>query len=104
MLDWFSRKFDAILAWLIDFFLAGVDYLKGVLLDIFEKFLEGIRAVMNAIPVPDFLSHSMQSSFDGMMPLLLFLLGHSGLVQALALLGSAYVFRMLRKIFTLGQW
>ena len=104
MFDWISKKIDAILEWFIGFFLACVDFLKGVVLDLFEAFLEGIRTVMSAIPVPDFLSHSMQSSFDGMTPLLLFLLSHSGLVPALALVGSAYVFRMLRKIFTLGQW
>lgn len=104
MLDWLSKKIDAILLWIVNFFLACIEFLKGVILDVFEKFLEGIRVVLSSIPIPDFLSHSMQQSFDGMGPLLLFLIGHSGVVPALSIIGAAYVFRLLRKIFTLGQW
>ena len=104
MFQWFSDKIDAILTWLIDFFYAVIQYLKDIPLDLFEKFLGAIRAVLSAIPVPEFAQHGLQALADGMHPLTGYLLAQSGVAQGFALIGLAYVFRFLRKICTLFQW
>ena len=104
MFDWLSDKINAILNWIIEFVYAVIQYLKDIPLELFEKFLEAIRAVLSAIPVPEFAMHGLQALADGMHPLTGYLLAQSGVAQGFALIGLAYVFRLLRKICTLFQW
>lgn len=104
MFQWLSDKIDAVLKWLVDFVYAVVQYIKDIPLDIFDKFLSAIRAVFNSIPVPDFVSSGLQSFSGEFPPLMGYLLAQSGVAQGFALIGIAYTFRLLRKVFTLFQW
>lgn len=104
MFDWLSDKINAILNWIIEFVYAVIQFIKEIPLELFEKLLEAIRAVLNAVPVPEFALHGLQALADGMHPLTGYLLAQSGVAQGFALIGLAYVFRLLRKICTLFQW
>lgn len=104
MIDWLSDKIDAILQWFTEFVYAVLQWLKDVPLDMFQNILEAIRTVLSAVPVPEFAQHGLQALADGMHPLTGYLLAQSGVAAGFALVASAYVFRLLRKVCTLFQW
>jgi hypothetical protein len=104
MFEWLSDKIDAILKWFTDFIFAVLQWLKDIPLDLFDKILEAIRYVLSSIPVPEFAQHGLQALADGMSPLTGYLLAQSGVAAGFALVASAYVFRMIRKVCTLFQW
>jgi hypothetical protein len=104
MFEWLNDKIDAILKWFTDFIFDVLQWIKDIPLDIFEKFLSAIRSVLSSIPVPEFAQHGLQALADGMSPLTGYLLTQSGVAQGFALIGLAYVFRLLRKVCTLFQW
>lgn len=104
MFKWLSDKIDSVLQWFVDFFHAIVEYLKDVPLDVFDKVLSAIRGAFTSIPVPDFVVNGLQSFSSEFPPLMGYLLAQSGVAQGFALIGVAYTFRLLRKVFTLFQW
>lgn len=104
MFQWLSDKVDAVLKWLVDFVYTVVQYIKDIPLELFDKFLDAIRSAFASIPVPDFVASGLQSFSSEFPPLMGYLLAQSGVAQGFALIGVAYTFRMLRKIFTLFQW
>lgn len=104
MFQWLNDKIDAILKWLVDFVYAVIQYLKDIPLDLFEKVLDAIRSAFSSIPVPDFVANGLQSFSNEFPPLMGYLLAQSGVAQGFALIGIAYTFRLLRKVFTLFQW
>ncbi len=89
------------------------DYIKGVwdefvefLLDIplivFDGLMSALATALEAVPVPDFVSNADISSY--IHPDIGFFLAQSGVTTGLAFIGSAMVFRFLRRILTLGIW
>lgn len=102
--DWLSDKLESIARWFVGLIERFLDALKAMCLWLFEQILNMIHHIISALPVPDFLHDSLQAGANGLLPLTSYLLGQSGVAQGFVLIGSAYVFRMLRKIVTLGQW
>ena len=102
--DWLSDKLENIAKWFIGLIEKLLDALKAMVLWLFEQLLNMIHAVISGLPVPDFFHGTLQSGANGLLPLTSYLLGQSGVAQGFMLIGAAYVFRMLRKIVTLGQW
>ena len=87
-----------------DAFSALLDLLKDVFIAILELVLTAIGTALSAIPVPEFLTHGMQSILNGLGGDVTWLLGQSGLAAGLAIVGAGYGFRLVRKIVTLFQW
>lgn len=130
MLDWLSTKIDNLWQFCRAFLLSGltrfVDYLQnlwaaikaffvGLWTDtfnfltelpvlIFEMFLNGISGLFSALSVPAFLQSGAGVLFNNLHPAVLYFLTVSGFFQGLAIFGAGVAFRLLRKIFTLGQW
>lgn len=107
-MDWLSSKIDAALSWLGDLFASLVTALFQMLSDlavaVLELFLNGVLAVVGALPVPTFLTGGLQNFMNGIDPAVLYFLSQSGFTTAMGLVGAGFTFRMLRKLFTLGQW
>lgn len=69
-----------------------------------EMVLNAVVALFALIPVPAFLSGGLQSVFSGLDPAIAFLVAQFGVLQGFAILGTAYLFRLGRKVVTLFQW
>ena len=102
--DWLNAKWDEIIGWLHQIWDSVVEFFTELPLLILDSALNAIASLIESIPVPDFLSSGLQSLLSAIDPSVLFFLSQSGFAAALAILGSGFSFRMLRKLFTLGQW
>lgn len=94
--------------WLVgllkDLFGALWDFVADAFVHLVQLVTAAILAVIQLIPVPDFLSSGMQSFFNGLDGGIMWLLTQAGVPQGLAIIGTAYLFRLGRKVATLFQW
>lgn len=94
---WFRRQFeaiwDAILQLVGDAILLVVDTVLGL-----------FAALVEAIPVPGFLQSGLGGMFAQIDPGVLYFVGVLKVPEGLALIAAGVTFRLLRKLFTLGQW
>ncbi|AOY99637.1 DUF2523 domain-containing protein [Cupriavidus sp. USMAHM13] len=86
-------------------FAAAWDLFSDLAINIVDLALTAIAALIAAIPAPTFLQGvSLQQSFASLAGDVLYFLGVFNIGPGIALLGSAFGFRMLRKVVTLFQW
>lgn len=104
MMQWFSDTWNSFVDWLYSVFETLFDFIKDVFLIVFELVLDGVVFVFTAITPPDFLSVGIGSLFNALHPDIVYFLSMSGLDSGLAVYGAGVSFRLLRKLFTLGQW
>lgn len=104
LMDWLYSIINGVLNWIIQLVVTLVTWIKDLVLDLFQLFLDGIYALFSGLTLPDFMSGSLGDSFTGFPQLALYYLSQVGLAQGLLLVGGAYAFLFLRKLFTLGQW
>lgn len=100
---------SAFAAWLLGLFVkvfvAVWDLFTDLFIALADAFLQALAAVVSAIPAPDFLTqHGLQSAFSQLSGDVLFFLSVFNIGTGIAMLGSAFAFRMLRKVVTLFQW
>ncbi len=69
-----------------------------------RSFLEALAGVIGFIPVPSQLSSGLSSLTASIDPSIIYFLVNTGVPQALGILGAGALFRLSRKLFTLGQW
>lgn len=94
-MQWIKDWLKGFKDWLLD----GLQY---VLLKTFGLFLDGVAYVVEAMPVPEFITeYSLGDLID---PDILWMLHNSGVSTALLIVSSAIVFRVLRRLLTLGIW
>jgi hydrogenase-4 membrane subunit HyfE len=94
---WFKRQFEALWNALIQFF---QDAFAWVLEGVLELFATAIEA----IPVPSFLENGLGTLFANLDPSVLYFVGLFRIPEGLTILAAGVGFRLLRKLFTLGQW
>ncbi len=104
MMDWIATTWQQFVDWLGEVIDALFAFIKDVFLDVFELFMSGIVYIFSLIQPPDFLSQGVGVLFSSLHPDILYFLSMSGLDNGLAVYGSGVAFRLLRKLFTLGQW
>ena len=97
MFDSLIQKFDKIWA---DF----VNFMTDLPVTIVESILSVLASIFESIPIPSFASDGLSGIFNSLSPGVIYFLTQSGFVQAFSILGVGFGFRMLRKLFTLGQW
>lgn len=85
-----------------DFWQALKGLLADVFMAIFDAILSGIAYVIESIPLPDFITD--YSLADFIHADIGYFLTMSGFPDCLAVIGSAYVFRLIRRVVTLGIW
>lgn len=108
VVNWFS----ALFAWIGRFFewWGGMlkdlfEFLTDIPLFMFKGVMEGVLYLINAIPVPEFLTqYRLQVLFDALPDTVTYFVSYFGIPQGLAILGLGVTFRLTRKAFTLGQW
>lgn len=89
----------------INIFTVLWDFIVDVAIFIFDAILTALATVISAIPAPSFLAqNSMTSLLGSMGPDVMYFISAFNLPACFAILGAGFMFRMTRKIFTLGQW
>ena len=96
---------DGLVAWLLELWESFVAFMSDLGITILDGLLDAIAGVLEALPIPDFLQgHTIADYLNSVDPAVLYFLHQSGIGVALAIIGSATLFRMLRKLLTLGNW
>ncbi|WP_413795956.1 hypothetical protein [Aeromonas dhakensis] len=104
LMDWLYDIVNTVLIWLLELVTAVVTWIKDLALDLFSLLFDGLYALFSMLEVPDFINASIGTAFEGFPALALYYLAQVGLAQGLIMVGGAYTFMLLRKLFTLGQW
>ena len=92
------------LNWLGELLADVIGWIKDALLWVFEMLLNGIAAVIGAIPVPDFLQHGIASVAASIPSDIQYFLFMSGINDGILIISAGVAFRLTRKLVTLGQW
>lgn len=100
--------FAQFTAWLGSLFKAAFEAIWTLLTDAFIWLLDAVltafSAIFAAIPLPEFVTGGLQSLWGQLPDGIVWALSASGLPACLAVVGTGFAFRILRKLFTLGQW
>jgi hypothetical protein len=84
---------------------AFVEFIGDAIVQLFATLLDLCATLIEAIPVPDFIAnYSLGQFFSALPPEILWGVGQFNIGEAFAMIGAGYAFRLLRKLFTLGQW
>lgn len=107
-MDWLTQKIDNALTWFADvfraIFVAITTWLQDFAIWMLDTLLTGVAALLEAIPVPSFMSNGLSGLFTALPPPLLYLLDQSGIAAGVAIIGAGVLFNLTRKLLTLGQW
>ena len=104
MFSWVQELWDGFVSWFSELWNSIVEFFTDLPLVILDSFLSAIAAVLEAIPVPDFLQTGLSGFLAGIDPSVLYFLDRSGFDSAIAILGTGVMFRLTRKLVTLGRW
>ena len=85
-------------------FQAAWDFLTDVFIGLFGLVVDGIMALVTAIPVPDWMSQGLGSIWSRLDPGVIWLLTACGVPAALGIIAAGFAFRLARKVLTLFQW
>ena len=102
--SWLKQTYDELIKWFEETFILILGFFKDLFLNVFELMLDGVVFVFLLLEPPELLTSGLDSAFNGLSNDLLYFLSQSGLAAGLAIYGSGVSFRLLRKLFTLGQW
>ena len=69
-----------------------------------RSMLEAFASIISAIPFPNDFAAGLSDAYSSLDPSLLYFLDATNVPQCLGIIGSGIVFRLTRKIVTLGQW
>lgn len=100
----------AITTWFLDLvkkgFLAFVDLVKDAVVWALDGVLGAVGDLIASIPAPAFLASGLNvgSLVSGLPPFALYVSGQTRIGEAMAIIAAAVAFRLMRKLFTLGQW
>lgn len=102
--EWFVELWQDFLTWLQETNKEILLEIKDLSLDLFELGLDGAVFAIGLITPPGFVANSLSSVVSAIPPSVNYLLGQSGLSEGLSIYGAAVMFRLARKIYTLGAW
>lgn len=102
---WLNDLQDWLLGVLHSIWSAFVDFIKDMFLAGLEFALQTALWVLNAIPVPDWLTqYSLSTLLGGAGPTVGWLATRLRLSEALGIVAMGVSFRLVRKVLTLGRW
>jgi hypothetical protein len=104
LINWLVQTWNGFIAWIQSILVALLTFIKDLFLNIFELLMDGVVYVFTLLTPPDFLTTGLDSAFTILPNDLLYFLSQSGLAAGLGIYGAGVSFRLLRKLFTLGQW
>lgn len=108
-MEWLLGWLNAAIQWVFGIIKAGLlallDLLRDGVVWVFDQVLGAVASVISAIPVPAFMqSGGLGGLFGAIPPEVAWFVGQLGLPQAAAMIGAGVMFRLTRKLVTLGQW
>ena len=83
---------------------AFVDFLTYLPVQLLDTFLTALADIVEAIPVPAFIESGLGVLFSGLEGGVLWFATQLQIPLALSLIGAGFLFRITRKLLTLGQW
>jgi hypothetical protein len=104
LINFIKQFFTDVVTFFQDVLTAILTWFQDVFLTIFELMMNGVVYIFALLEPPEFLSTGLDSAFTALPDDLTYFLSQSGLAAGLALYGAGVSFRLLRKLFTLGQW
>lgn len=96
------KMWDEISQAVSQFFADLKEFFFDIFIAILDAVLGGISTVVESIPMPEAIMDYNLS--DYLHTDILYFLSMSGFDNCLAMFGAAYMFRILRRILTLGIW
>ena len=104
LLDWLAEQWQAFIDWCYEVILFILNGLMWLVLQTFERMLEGFRFIFAMIEPPQFISGGISQFSSAIHADVGYLLGATGFDAALGIIGIGYTFRLTRKVLTLFQW
>ena len=104
MTDFITDFWDTLLSYITGVWDDFVEFIKDLPILIIKGILDAISSLFESIPIPSFIDSGLSDVLNALGSDILFLLNVVGFPQALAILGAGFTFRMMRKLFTMGQW
>ena len=95
---------SAILEYLGCLWDAFVAFLYDISVWVFRGIVEAFASIADLLSVPEALTSGLSSVYSALDPGLLYFLNVSSVPAALAIIGAGVVFRITRKLVTLGKW
>jgi phage-related protein len=106
LISWLGEKIYKVLQWFIDTIWAALQYIETLLMvflhDTWENIVMSLASLLNAIPVPDFMTQA-HAAFSGLPGFFLWVAVLMKLPEGLSMIMAAYAFRfLLRRIPLIG--
>ena len=96
---------EKITAYIKGIFDDFIQFFEDLPVNILDGILSAIAFVIESIPVPDILeANSLQQLISTIHPDVAYFLAITGFPECVAVIGSGYLFRTLRRLLTLGIW
>lgn len=99
-MDWF----DSLIDWLGALFQDFIEFVYDLPVFLIENVVGLIVDLIVEIPVPEFLENGLSDYVSDFPDLVLWAMDITSVDDALLVVASGVSFRLLRKLFTLGQW
>lgn len=104
MFDWVGGVLEWFLDVISQIFTAAGEMIKDLGVLLLEVVLDLFLLIISYLQAPAFLAEGLQSYLGALDPAVIYFLSQSGLTTGLNLIGAGVVFRLTRKLLTLGQW
>ncbi|WP_077529475.1 hypothetical protein [Vreelandella utahensis] len=103
-MDWVSDVLDWIKELIKAIFDAFWDLLSDIGLILLSAILDIFLLIISFLTLPSFFAGGLSEFLGGIDPAVMYFLSKSGLGAGLELIGAGVMFRLTRKLLTLGQW
>jgi hypothetical protein len=104
LIDFIKDTWNGFIDWVQYLLVSVLTFIKDMFLNIFELVLDGAVYMFTIIEPPEFLTNGLSNIANDLPSDITYFLSQSGLAAGLAIYGAGVSFRLLRKLFTLGQW
>ncbi|HQR02507.1 MAG: hypothetical protein JSR19_01410 [Proteobacteria bacterium] len=104
--NWLTALTTWLLGLVQSVFSSLLTFIHDAALWLFDGVLQAIAGLVAAIPVPSFLSSglNLDGIFSGFPGYAFYLLNQLSIGTAFGIFTAGVMFRLTRKLFTLGQW
>jgi len=102
--DWVGDVLDWLLDVISQIFIGLAEMVQDLGVMLLEVVLDLALVVIGFLTLPTFLAGGLGSYLNAIDPAVLYFLSKSGISAGFELLGAGLMFRLTRKLLTLGQW
>lgn len=104
-MGWLSDLTDWLREQIIAFWTAIAEFFTDLVIVALDAVCDFFATVIESIPVPDWLTtYSLDGLLGNAGPTIAWIVGTFKIGEGLGVVALGVAFRLLRKLFTLGQW